>query len=106
MFRTAYSVMVMTVAVVVGLLGRLVDNRRLGGEHHPRHRGRVEHRRAGHLDRVDDAVGDQVAVAELLGVEPVTGANGQSDPKVMCPGLAKASSEGSAAALEDSAVSK
>jgi hypothetical protein len=35
-----------------------------------------------------------------------TGANGQSDPKVMWPGLANASSVGRAAALDDSAVSK
>jgi hypothetical protein len=32
--------------------------------------------------------------------------NGQSEPKVTCPGLANASSLGSAAALEDNAVSK
>jgi hypothetical protein len=32
--------------------------------------------------------------------------SGQSEPKVACPGLANASRVGSAAALEDNAVSK
>ena len=52
-----------TMAVtVVGRLRRLVDNRGLCGQDHPRHRRRVDDRRPGHLDGVDDAVGDQVEV--------------------------------------------
>ncbi len=53
-----------------GLLG-LVGNDRLGGEEERRDRGGVLQRRPGHLDRVDDASGDQVDVLTRSSVETV-----------------------------------
>jgi hypothetical protein len=41
--------------VVLVRLGGLVHDRRLDGEHRPSYRCRIEHRRAGDLDRIDDA---------------------------------------------------
>ena len=52
-----------TVAAGVGLLlDGLLDDERLGGEQHRGDGDRVGQGRAGHLDRVDDALGDEVAV--------------------------------------------
>ena len=68
------SVVVMPVAVAVVLsLGRLLNDGSLGGEHHPGNRRGIEHRAAGHLDRVDYAIGDQVAVLQCRGVEALPG---------------------------------
>ena len=67
-------VAVVTVAVaVVFCLGGLFHDRRLGRENHPRDRRRVQHRRAGDLDGVNDAVGNQIAVGQRGGVETVAG---------------------------------
>jgi hypothetical protein len=62
-FRAVRLLVSVTVAVIVRLF-RLVDYRRLGGEHHPGYRPRIEHRRAGDLDGIDHAFGDQVAVGQ------------------------------------------
>jgi len=40
------------------------DNGGLSGEHHASYRRRIEHRRAGDLDGIDHAFGDQVAVGQ------------------------------------------
>jgi len=45
----------MVVTGVLILPAYFFDNRRLGGEHHPSYRCRIEHRRACDLDRIDDA---------------------------------------------------
>src|SRR5687767_8549539 len=57
---TVYSVRVTGVGVF--LFGRLVDDERLGGEQHRGDRRGVGQRGARHLDRVEDALGDEVAV--------------------------------------------
>src|SRR5690606_33078395 len=56
-----------------GLLLGLVDDERLGGQQHARDRRRVLHGRAGDLDRVDDALGEQVAVLAGGRVEALAG---------------------------------
>src|SRR5690606_121525 len=64
-----------TVALAGGLLFllRLVDHERLGGEQHARDRGGVGHGVARHLHRVDDALGDEVAVLAGGGVVALAG---------------------------------
>jgi hypothetical protein len=57
-------VSVTVVVVVLVRLGKLFHDSRLGGEHHPGYRPRIEHRRAGDLDGIDHAFGDQVAVGK------------------------------------------
>ena len=57
---------------VLGSLSRFVDDGGFRRENHPGHRCGVEHRRAGHLDRIDDALGSEIAVAESRGVEAVS----------------------------------
>ena len=74
----SYADCLVRVAVVdrgrgrAALFGRLLHDRGLGREDHPRHRRCVEHRRASHLHRVDDAVGEQVAVFERRRVEALS----------------------------------
>src|SRR5690606_36336422 len=63
-----------TVAVAAGgllFLLRLVDHERLGREQHARDRGGVGDGVARHLHRVDDALGDEVAVLAGGGVVAV-----------------------------------
>jgi len=67
-----FTLLEVLVAVAI-VLGRLFDNRGLGGEHHARHRRGVEHRGPGHLDGVDDAIGGHVTVGQRGRVEAVTG---------------------------------
>ena len=70
----AHLVMVvMAMAVVILFVAYFLDDRRLSGQHHPSHRRRIQNRGPRDLDRVDDAVGDQVAIAESLRVQPVPG---------------------------------
>ena len=62
-------------AVPVAVTGRggllvlgLLDDQRLGRQQHAGDRGGVDQRGAGDLDRVEDALGDQVAVLAGRGV--------------------------------------
>src|SRR3954454_7479224 len=57
---------------VVLLLG-LVHDQGLGGQQHAGDRRGVHQRGAGHLDRVEDALGDQVAVLARRGVVALAG---------------------------------
>ncbi len=61
----------MTTVIVVRLF-ELLNDQCLGGEQQRRDRGRVRQCRAGHLDRVDDTVGDEVAELAGRGVEAVS----------------------------------
>ena len=65
--------------VLVLLLGRL-DDGRVGGEHHRGDRRGVAERGLGDLDRVDDALGGQVAVLTGGGVE----ARARGPPRAPC----------------------
>src|SRR5690606_30046908 len=68
-YRACRSVVV----TVLGVLGRLVHHEGLGGEQHGGDRRGVGQRRAGHLDRVEDALGQQVTVLAGRGVVALTG---------------------------------
>jgi hypothetical protein len=68
-FNYLVSVAVVAVPRVGIRLGRLVDNRGLGGEDHPRDRRGVEHLGPRELDRIDDTVGYQVAVGQRRRVQ-------------------------------------
>src|SRR6266508_564839 len=71
----AGSVAVPVAVTVTGRLGlflfRLVDDQGLGRQQHAGDRAGVDQRGTGDLDRVEDALGDQVAVLAGVGVEAV-----------------------------------
>jgi hypothetical protein len=70
-FQTFASGLLFCLGSLFFLLLRLIHHQRLGGEHHAGNRGRVHHRRPGHLHRVDDSLLDQIAVLPSRGIQPL-----------------------------------